>query len=110
MVDFATFDDVLGFLVNLIADGLGIVACRGNKKVQRLHTSITGTLGHNIKQFSVRLRVQLIEYNAVGIEAVLVSDISRKHLVDTACGQINQTLLGIQDFYSLCQSRTHTHH
>ena len=65
---------------------------------------------HNIKQFSVRLRVQLIEYNTVGVEAVLVSNISGKHLVDTACGQVNLTLLGIKDFDPLCQSRTHTHH
>ena len=110
MVDFTTLDDVLCLLVDLIADGLGVVACRGNKEVQRLHTSIAGTLGHNIKQFSVRLRVQLIKYNTVGVEAVLVSNICGKHLVDTACGQINQTLLGIKDFDPLCQSRTHTHH
>ena len=36
-----------------------------------------GALGHNIKQLSVRLRVQLIKNNAVGIEAVLVADIGR---------------------------------
>ena len=86
VVDFATFDDILGFLVDLITDGFGIVACRGNKEVQWLHTSITGALGHNIKQLSVRLRVQFIENNSVGVEAVLVADISRKYLVDASRG------------------------
>ena len=96
--------------MDLIADGLGVISGGGNKEVQRLHTSVAGTLGHNIKQLSVWLCVQLIEYNAVGVEAVLVADISGKHLVDTARGQIDKPLLGIQDFYSLCQSRTHTNH
>jgi len=40
VIDFATLDDVLGFLVNLVADGLCVVASRGNQKIQRLHTSI----------------------------------------------------------------------
>ena len=49
MVDFTAFDNVLCFLVDLIADGLGIISGCGNKEVQWLHTSIAGTLGHNIK-------------------------------------------------------------
>ena len=49
VVDFATLDDVLGLLVDLVADGLCIVAGRGDKKVQRLHSCIAGTFGHNIK-------------------------------------------------------------
>ena len=78
-----------------------IVACRGNKEIQRLHTGIAGALCHNIKQLSVGLRVQLIENNTVGVETVLIANISRKHLVDTARGLIDDSLLGVQNFHSL---------
>ena len=84
MVDFSSFDDVLCLLVDLIADGLGVIARRGNEKIQRLHTGVTGALGHNIKQLSVWLRMQLIENNPVGIETMLIANVSGKYLVDTA--------------------------
>ena len=77
VVDFPAFDDVLGFLVDLIADGLGIVARRSNKEVQRLHTGIAGALGHNIKQLPIWLCMQLIEHNTVGVKAMLIANISR---------------------------------
>ena len=77
MVDLPSSNDVLGFLVYLITDGLCIVACRGDKEIQRLHTGIAGTFGHNIKELAVRLGVQLIEHHAMSIEAVLVAHIGR---------------------------------
>ena len=110
MVDFASLDDVLGLLVDLVADGLRIVASRGDKEIQRLHTGVTGALGHNIKELAVRLRVQLIKHHAVCIEAVLVTDICGKHLVDTARWLINESLLGIQYLDPLGERRTHSHH
>ena len=46
----------------------------------------------------------------MGIETVLVTDVGRKHLVDTARWLIDQPLLGIQYLDPLCQCRTHTNH
>ena len=110
VVDLASLDDVLGLLVDLIADGLRIVAGRGNEKVQRLHTGVAGAFGHNIKELAVRLGVQLIEHHAVGIETVLVAHIGREHLVDTARWLIDEPLLGIQYLDPFGECRTHPHH
>ena len=110
MVDFATLDDVLGLLVDLIADGLRIVARRGDEEIQRLHTGVAGAFRHNIKELPVGLGVQFIEHHAVGVEAVLVADIGRKHLVDTARWLINEPLLGIQYLDPFGECRTHPHH
>ena len=110
VVDLASLNDVFGFLVNLIADGLRIVAGRGDEEIQRLHTSVAGAFRHNIKELAVRLGVQLIEYHAVGIEAVLVADIGGEHLVDTARWLINEPLLGIQYLDPLGECRTHPYH
>jgi len=54
--------------------------------------------------------VQFIENNPVGVETVLVADISGKHLVDTARWLINEPFLGIQYLYSFGECGTHTHH
>ena len=61
--------------MHLIADGIRIVPRRGDQEIKRLHPRITGALQHDVKQLSVRLRMQLIEDNAVGIETVLVRHI-----------------------------------
>ena len=110
MVDLPTLDDVLGLLVDLIADGLRIVAGRGDKEIQWLHTGIAGAFRHNIKELAVRLGVQLVKYNAVGVETVLITDIGREHLVDTARWLINEPFLGIQYLDPLGERRTHPHH
>ena len=110
MVDLATLNDIFCFLMYLIADGLRIIAGCGNEEIQRLHTGIAGAFGHDIKEFAVGLGVQLIEYHTVCIEAVLVADISREYLVDTARWLINEPLLGIQYFDPLGECRTHPHH
>ena len=110
MVDFAPLDDIFCFLVDLIADGFGIVAGRGDEKIQRLHSGVAGAFGHNIKELAVRLGVQLIEHHAVGVEAVLVSNICGEHLVDTARWLINEPLLGIQYLDPFGECRTHPHH
>ena len=110
MADLPTFDDILGFLVYLIADGLRIVSGCGDKEIQRLHTGVTGAFRHDIKELAVRLGVQLIEHNAVGVETVLVADIGGEHLVDTSRWLINEPLLGIQYLDPFGECRTHPHH
>ena len=97
MVDLATFDDVLRFLVNLIADRLRIVSGCGNEKVQRLHSCVTGAFRHDIKQLPVWLSMQLIKHHTVGIETVLVADVSGKNLIDTARGDVDQPFLRFQN-------------
>nr|DAK60194.1 MAG TPA: hypothetical protein [Caudoviricetes sp.] len=61
-----------------IADEMRIIACRSNEEEQRLHPRIAGALVHDVKQLSVRLSMQFIEDNAVGIKAVLVRHSRRK--------------------------------
>ena len=79
--------------MHLITDGIRIIPGSGDQEVKRLHSRITGTLQHYIKQLSVRLRVELIKNNAVGIETVLVRHIRRKHLVGAVDGQIGYLFL-----------------
>ena len=110
VVDLPSGNDVLRLLMYLIADGLRIIARRGDQKIQWLHSGITGTFGHNIKQLAVGLGVQLVEYHTVCIEAVLVADIGGEHLVDTTRWLINEPLLGIQYLDPLGERRTHPHH
>ena len=57
--------------MNFIADAVGVRSGCGNQEIQRLHSRITGAFGHNIKELSVWLSVQLIKDNAVDVEAVL---------------------------------------
>lgn len=110
MVDLPTLDDVLGLLVDLVADGLRIVAGRGDEEIQRLHTGVAGAFGHDVKELAVGLGVQLAKYHAVSVKAVLVAHIGREHLVDTARWLINEPLLGIQYLDPLGERRTHSHH
>ena len=44
---------------------------RRDEEVARLHSRITRAFRHNVKELAVRLRVQLIKYHAVNVEAVL---------------------------------------
>ena len=50
---------------------VGVCSGSGDQEIQRLHSGIAGAFGHNIKELSVGLSVQLIKYNTVDIEAVL---------------------------------------
>ena len=110
MVDLASLDDVLGLLVDLIADGLCIVSGCSDEEIQRLHPGVTRAFGHNIKELAVRLGVQLVKHHAVGVETVLITDIGGEHLVDTARWLINEPLLGIQYLDPFGECRTHPHH
>nr|DAV87625.1 MAG TPA: hypothetical protein [Caudoviricetes sp.] len=109
-VMLAAVKNVQCLLVCLIADGLRIRSGCGDQKVERLHSCIAGAFGHNIKQLSVRLGVQLIKDNAVGVEAVLVGNIGGQYLVEAVGGQIGQPLLRFLDFHTLGESRTEPDH
>ena len=54
---FSAFQNILRFLVDFIADAVGIRSGCGNQEIQRLHSGIAGTFGHNIKQFPIGLVV-----------------------------------------------------
>ena len=77
----ASVEDSLA--TDFIADGLGVVASGRDVEEHRLRTSVAGTLGHNVMEFPVWLRMQLVEDNSVGVEAVLVANVRGKNLVDT---------------------------
>ena len=57
--------------MGFVADGMGVRPGGRDEKIERLHTSVPGSLGHDIEQLSVRLGVKLIEHNTVDIESVL---------------------------------------
>lgn len=65
------FADTLDLRVRFITDTVGICSSMGDKKVKRLRSCISGTLGHNVKVFTVWLDMQLIEYDTINIEIVL---------------------------------------
>ena len=109
-VNFSTFEDILCLLVGFVADGVGVGTGSGDQEIQRLHSGVTGAFGHNIKEFSIRLRVQLIKYHTVDIEAVLTVCLCRQHLIEAVGRLVDDTLLGGQNFYTAIQRRTHTHH
>ena len=80
-VVLASVDDVQRLLMHLPADAVLVISGGGDQKIQRLHSRIAAALGHDVKQLPVGLRVQLVEYHAVGIEAVLVVNIGAEHLI-----------------------------
>ena len=94
----------------LIADGVGVVAGRGDQEIQRLHPGIAGALEHDIKEFPVGLGMQLIENDTVGVESVLVCHIRRQHLIGAIGREIGDLLLGFQDFHPFGKRRAEPHH
>ena len=54
--------------------------------------------------------MQLIEYNAVDVEAVFGIGLRRQHLVEAVGRGIDDALGSRQNLYSTIQRRTHTHH
>ena len=69
-------------------------------------SGITGALRHNIKELSVGLGVQLIEYDTVNIEAVLRVGLCRKDLVEAVRRRIHDSLGGGQYFAALTNMRS----
>ena len=87
--------------MRFIADGVGVRACRRDQEVQRLHTSVAGALGHNIKELPVGLSVQLIEHDTVDVEAMLGVGLCRQHLIEAVRRRIDDPLLGGQYLHAL---------
>ena len=94
----------------LITDGVRIIPGCCNKKIQRLHTGITRTLGHYIIEFSIWLGVQLIKDYSVCIKAMLVCNIRRQNLVGTVGRLIDDLLLRFQYLHSFHKSRAEPYH
>ena len=78
----------------LIADRVRIRPGGGNQEIEWLHTCVTRSLCHNVKELSVRLCMKLIKYNSVDVKAVLGVGFCRKHLVEAVCRYINNPLGG----------------
>ena len=57
--------------MHFVAYGISVRSGCGNEKVQRLHSRITGALGHYIKKLSVWLGMKFVENNTMYIEAML---------------------------------------
>ena len=94
----------------LIADGVGIVAGRGDQKVKRLHPGVPGALEHDVKEFPVGLGMQFIEDHAVGVETMLIRHIRRQHLVGAVSGKVGDLLQGFQYLHTFGERRTEPHH
>ena len=109
-VDLPALKDVLGLLVRLVANGVGVGPGSGNQEVQRLHSGIARALGHDIKELPVGLRVQLVEHDAVDVEAMLRVGLRRQHLVEAVGGLVDDPLLGSEDLHAARERRTHSHH
>ena len=89
----SALQNVLCLLMNFIADAVGVRSGCGNQEIQRLHSRITGTFGHNIKKLSIRLRVKFIEHDPVDIEAVFAVCLGGKHLIKAVCRNVHDAFL-----------------
>ena len=94
----------------LVADGVRVVPGGGDEEEQGLHPRVAGSLGHDVEQLPVRLRVQLVEDDAVRVEPVLVRDIRGQHLVEAMRRQVFEPLLRFEDLHALGESRAEAHH
>ena len=110
MVNLPAFQNVLCFLMCFIANAVCICSGCRNQKIQWLHTGIPGAFGHNIKQFSIRLRMQFIKHHTMNVKTMLRVCLCGKHLIETICRCINNSFLRCKDFHTLIQCRTHPHH
>ena len=82
--------------MDFVADGVRIVPSGRDQEVERLHSGVTGALGHNIKELSVGLGVQLVKDHAVDVEAVLRVGLGGEHLIEAVRRLIYDPLLGGQ--------------
>ena len=110
LVDLPAFEDVQCLLVYLPADRVGVVTGSRNQKEKRLLSGIAAALGHDIKQLPVRLRVQLVEDDSVGVEAMLVGHVCRQHLVLAVGGVVHNGTGGLVDGDVPLKGRAKHHH
>ena len=94
----------------LVADGISVRSCRGDKEVQRLSTGIAGALCENIHKAAVRLGMKLIQNQTGYIQTVLGTDFCRKHLIESHIGIIDQTFCGRHDLGAFQERRCHFDH
>ena len=106
----SAFQNVFRLLMYLIADAVGIRSGCGNQEIQRLHSGIAGTFGHNIEQFPIGLRVKFIEHDPMDVEAMFGISFSGKHLIKAVCWCVYNSFLCSKYPDSFHQSRTHTNH
>ena len=67
-IDLPAVEDALCFLVDFITNGVCIISGSSNQEIQWLHSGIAGAFSHYIKEFPIRLSVQLIKYHTVYIK------------------------------------------
>ena len=104
------FQDILCFLMHLIADGIRVVARRSDQEIQRLRPCVTAALGHDVVQLAVRLGMQFIEHHAVDIKAMLVRHVGGQSLVLAARGNVLHFLLAGFDVHLPFQLRLPPYH
>ena len=90
----------------------GIPVCPGcrDQEEQRLCSGITGTLGHDIEQFPVRLCVQLIKDDRMDVQSMLCVCLCRQHLVEAVGWFIYKPFYGHDGLDPFLQCRTLVHH
>ena len=96
--------------MRLVADGMRVRPGRRDQEIQRLHTSVAGAFGHDVEQFSVGLRMQLVENDAVDIKSVLAVRFRRQNLIERIRRGIYDALCRGEDLDPLVQRRAHAHH
>ena len=106
----SSINNIQRLLMNLPADAVLVISGGSDQKIQRLHSRIAAAFGHYVVELAIRLRMQLVEHHAVSIEAVLVANIGRKHLIDTAGRLEDEPLGSVENFNTFRQSWTHPHH
>ena len=73
----ATIQNILCFLMLLIADGVNIIARGCNDEHQRLFPGITGAFGQSVEQLIVWLCMELIKTQTVDRKPVFARCICR---------------------------------
>ncbi len=92
--DLFAVQNVLGFLVLLVADAVGVGAGGCYQEVQRLGASVPTVFIHHVEERPVGLSVQVVEHDTGNVEAMLRIRLSRKHLIKTVGGFVDDALLG----------------
>ena len=109
-VVLSPFEDVLRFLVRLVADGLRVRPRRRDEEIQRLHAGIARALRHDVEELPVRLRVELVEHHAVDVEAMLRIRLGGEDLIKAVRRKVHHALLRCEDFHAPRKRRAHPYH
>ena len=109
-VDFSSLNDIQCLLVLFKTHGIPVRSCRCDQEEQGLCSCITGTLGHDIEQFPIRLCMQLIKDNRMDIQAVLGICLSRQHLIEAVGRFIYKPFHGHDRLDPFLQCRTLVYH